>query len=717
LNTQCRQFLRLSDQFVDLSFPIGQTRGSGNQYLVNAVASPAIAYLSTLWLILKYPSLFQASRLACLLLLTVGQVAHAQPTLSRSVPASLISGVPTEVTIHGGKLTGTLTLWSPLGLKIEAIKPAEDQKTVTCKITADAGQAVGVVAILAANAAGISEPLLIMIDDLPPIADNADNHSPEKAQPISAANVVHGRSDGVVADYYLLPLEAGQKISIEVVAQRISSAMDPIVTLLDPAGRELVTADDSQGLGADCRFQFTCTSPGDHLLKIRDSRHQSGGSYSLRIGDFPIITSTFPLGGRLGATNRFKFTGLSATDAQPVILQVPESTSSRRLAVSAKSVDGKSSSMVLLATSDLPESIESEPNNQLDQGTPVTVPCAVNGVFQNAADSDCYEFAVTASQRLDFTSFGRSLGTPAYAFMQLFDEQGKQVAESAVTDADELTLTYTPPQDGMLRLVVHDLINRGGTEYAYRVEIRSGPDFSLTLKQEKGTLLKFKVPASGGYFSLKVQSQRRGYEGPIRLELENADPRFQLYHAVIPAKSNEVTLHFVTPVDFKPAEFTSLRIVGLADVEGRELRQVMHTEATLKANFAHMVYPHHSLDGYLSVVATAAQEPFFTTSSEQEAAIFTQGTEQSEYVFTIKRLQEDFKDPLTVLTAGLPTGFTAAVKPEKDKYTVTIKGDKSAPLGETEIRFLSIGKYKGRAQTDLLAVPFRVVAAETKEGN
>jgi len=645
------------------------------------------------------------------------QTAQAQPSLTKGIPSSLIPGTTTEVTFHGSKLADPLTLWSPLGLSIEEIQPSDDQKSVTCKINTPVGQAVGVIAIVAANTAGISEPLLLMIDDLPPVVDNGTNHSLEKAQTISPAAVVHGHSEGIRADYYRLPLEAGQKISVEVVAQRIDSSMDQIVRVLDLEGHTLAEADDAQGLGADCRFQFTCDQQGDYFLEIRDSGYLAGGAYALRIGDFPIVTSTFPLGGRFGATNRFKFTGISAADAKPVILHVPEVNVGEHLTVNVKAVDGHFSSMVTLATSDLPEAIESEPNDQLAQGNSITVPCAVNGVFQNAPDTDCYEFAATALQRLDFTSYGRSLGTPAYAFLQLYDEKNNLVAASAVTDADELTLTYTPKQDGMLQLLVRDLVNRGGVEYAYRVEIRSGPDFSLALKQEKGAALKFSVPTNGGIFSLNVQSQRHGYAGPIRLTLLNADSRLKLYNAVIPAQANEVTLYVATPDNLEPGEFHALRIVGHADIGGREVRRTMHTESTLRAKLPRMLYPHYLLDGYLSLVATAAQEPFFSTTSQQAAVIFTQGTEQCEYVFSIERLQKEFKAALTVLTEGLPAGFKATVKSEKDKYNVTITGDKNALLGETQIRFVSIGKHKGHGLVDVQVVPVRVIAAEAEKGS
>jgi len=648
--------------------------------------------------------------------MTIGPLANAQPSLTKIAPASFEPGKTIEVTFHGAKLTSPLMLWSPAELKIEDIKVAEDQKSTTCKIAVPAEQPIGVVAIVAASATGISEPLLCWIDDLPLAADGGKNHNLQQAQAIAAATVVHGRSDGVQADYFRLPLEAGQVLSVEVVAQRIASKMDPVVRLLDATGKEIFAADDSLGIGADCRFQFTCEQAGEYVLEVRDNRYQAGGAYYLRVGDFPIITSPFPLGARLGATNRIKFTGLSAENAEAVILRVPDTPAAAKLAVSAQAVGGKSSAAALLAISELPEAIEAEPNDEVDQSRVVTIPCAVNGVFQSAQDRDCYEFAAIKGQRIDITSGGRSLGSPAYAYMQLFDEQGKLLKETAVTDAEEFKLTHTPESDGMLRLVVRDLMYRGGNEFAYRAEIRTGPGFGLSLKQEKGTAVKYAVPASGSAFVLKVQAQRRGYDGPIKLALLDADTQIELHRATIPAKANEVAMQVVTPANLEPGKFQALRVVGTANINGRTVRQMMSTESVLRAKLPQMLYPDHLLEGYVSLVATAPQDPFYTTGSEQKEAIFTQGVEQCEYVFTVDRKQEDFKAAVTVFVEGLPEGFQAAVTNEADSYKVAIKGDKNAAVGEHKISLLSIGYHKGRGQTARQEIPLRIVTAETKEG-
>ncbi|MEO2045147.1 MAG: hypothetical protein ABGX16_01065, partial [Pirellulales bacterium] len=611
--------------------------------------------------------------------------ALGQPSLSGPTPGGLVPGKSQELVLQGDKLVPPLTLWSAANLAFEQIEPAADHKSVKCRVTPRKGDAVGIVAIVAANASGASNPLLLMIDDLASVADHGNNHSIGQAQVVATPVAVDGKCNGNRPDYYRFPAHQEQQISLEVVAGRLGSSMDPLVRLLDCDGNEMKMEDDSPGLSGDCRFQYLFSTAGDYIIEISDSRHQAGGVYRLRIGDFPIITAPLPLGGRLGSTAQFRFTDR----AQPTIVRLPDSVPSGRLGISVKRPDGAASAMTTIAVSDLPERVEKEPNNRLTEATQVTLPCAVSGIFQTSHDRDHYEFVSVQGQRVDFTGYGHTFGTPAYPMLQLFNADNKLVAESKVTDSDELKLSYNIPAKGTYRLAVHDLLNRGGVEFAYRVEMQSGPDFSLVFKHDGKT--KFNLPHQDSAFALVVQAQRRGYDGPIRIELETAESGIKIYNDTIAAKTNEVKLHLTLPRKWSEGDFHALRFVGFADRDGRKIRRIVRTESTLRAQIPQLLTPFHWHDGLILVTTAAQLESFFTTQSEQKLVTFTQGAKQSDYSFTLVRKQAAFKGQLAVYTEGLPPGFQASVKTEKNKITVTIAGDPSATVGETRLQFVSIG--------------------------
>src|SRR5207253_1287833 len=105
--------------------------------------------------------------------------------------------------------------------------------------------------------AGISNLRLVMVDDLPSVADNGANKTVETAQAISLPVSIDGACEPESFDYYKFQGVAGQKITVEVVARRLGYPLDPVVRLMDGGGRELAYSDDAAGIGADCRFAYT----------------------------------------------------------------------------------------------------------------------------------------------------------------------------------------------------------------------------------------------------------------------------------------------------------------------------------------------------------------------------------------------------------------------------------------------------------------------------
>ena len=143
--------------------------------------------------------------------------------------------------------------------------------------------------------------------------------------------------------------------------------------------------------------------------------------------------------------------------------------------------------MTVAAVDSLTEQLESEPNNETGQATAATFPGAVSGGLQAAGDEDYYLFAGKQGQVLNFQSLTRSLGSAAYVQLKLLDADGKQLAATSVSDADELSLRYSIPADANYQLVVSDLLRRGGPNYVYRVSATLGNSFSLSLKNDKAT--------------------------------------------------------------------------------------------------------------------------------------------------------------------------------------------------------------------------------------
>ena len=117
--------------------------------------------------------------------------AFAQPSLSHVAPGAISPGKTTEVVLHGAKLDGTLRVWTsfPAQVEMAAGDPKQkDRKEVVCKVTLAAGAPVGIGGIAVSTAAGMSDVVYLMVDDLPSVADSGNNHAAGSPQEIDAAN-------------------------------------------------------------------------------------------------------------------------------------------------------------------------------------------------------------------------------------------------------------------------------------------------------------------------------------------------------------------------------------------------------------------------------------------------------------------------------------------------------------------------------------------------
>ena len=648
---------------------------------------------------------------ALVLLLTLGPDTMAQPTLSRMTPSAVGAGKPAEVTLFGAKLDWPLQVWSSLPGKIELIAPKDSKQNdrIQCKITLDAGVPVGIGGIAVGNKMGVSDILLVMVDDLTTVVDNGKNHSWQAAQSVNQPAAIDGVCEGKQFDYYKVAVKKGQRLSVEVVAARLNSKMDPVLRILDTSGQERLAVDDDLGLGADCRLGLTASEDTEYLIEVGDNKYLAGNRYRLRIGDFPMVTTPYPLGGRLGSTVEFDFAGLATEGLQPLLVKIPSHANSDRLPVAIKYPDGKSSAMAVMAVSDLPEETESEPNDDRSQATKVTVPCALNGYLQKQADQDHFQFVATKGERLTFRAITRSLGSPTYLVMQLFKADGGKLAETKVGDTDEWNMTHTFAADGTYFVKVEDLLHRGGLEYAYHVQVQSGPSFALTIKNDKATKNRFRVGKGTGAFTLNVQCARNGFDGPVTLGLEQPIAGIRMLHNVIGAKGKDANVVLAVSSELQEGDLKVCRLVGTGIINGRTVTVPVRNIDWLRTQLTSLQYPPGWQDGRIYVVGGPTATPFFQTSVSTPVAYLSPVTQELKLTLTLARKHKDFKGALRISMDGLPSEISAAVKQEKDQYHVTLKGSPAMQEGQHALHITSFGDLKGQGQIEVDDVVVQVV--------
>jgi hypothetical protein len=635
----------------------------------------------------------------------IPSTALAQPGLTHLTPGAIAPGKTTELTLYGTKLNAPLRVWTSFPAQVEFAASDSSKKDATqasCNLTLGAGVPLGIGGIAVATADGATDVVYLMIDDLPSISDSGNNHTPSQPQHISLPAAIDGQCDGTLADYYRFEAKAGERISCEIVGTRLGWDFDSLVRVLDAAGNELLLADDDTATGADTRFVFASPADGQYLLELRDNRYKPGGRYRLRLGDFPLVSTTSPLVAQRGSPTELSFRGPLVDAAQPLtILPLGNESSPDTFGLTAKSTNRQASSWATLGITDLPVCVES-PYSANSKATRINVPCLATGTLGFPRQRDLFEFDATKGQSLRVRAITRSNGSPAILSLRILDKAGKQIAESPVTESDEPVLSFTPPADGTYNLAIEELAGRGGTDFVYAVECKTGLQFSLLLKNDKNNRLRYSLSA-GGAFYLDVQCQRAGYDGPITLALDSQRPGWQVFNNVIATKANEVRMYIVPPLDLAAGELTDLRVVGRAESSGHEITATMSTTVPLRLARPQMPYPPRWHDGAIFVSGQSAKPGFFNVASKATSIDLPRSGGQTQFTLAFERTDPKFKDtPLTILPLGLPSGVTAEIKRNgngpKEAYDINLKGTKDLADGQHTFRYFAYAELAGQGR-------------------
>ncbi len=132
------------------------------------------------------------------------------------------------------------------------------------------------------------------VDVLAECLEKEPNNQQDRAQQVSLPIIVNGRIDGRDdCDVFAFQARAGDTLVAEVLARRLGSPLDAILTLTDAAGKVLLANDDHEDKAAglvthhaDSRLSTTLPADGAYFVYLADAQHKGGPAwaYRLRLG-------------------------------------------------------------------------------------------------------------------------------------------------------------------------------------------------------------------------------------------------------------------------------------------------------------------------------------------------------------------------------------------------------------------------------------------------
>ncbi|HQU42409.1 MAG TPA: PPC domain-containing protein, partial [Pirellulales bacterium] len=326
---------------------------------------------------------------------------------------------------------------------------------------------------------GAAASMKFVVGDLPEIVEQEIDGGPlpvQVALPVTINGRIFPRED---VDDWTFPAKAGEPIRAEVLSSRLGYPLEARLVLYDQAGKPL--AEDVGSLAGDACLRTTIPADGTYRLRIHDVNF--GGLqhyvYRLNLTRGPYIERVYPLGARRGSTVRLELDG-QGLPPEGVELAVPVDAPSWYTA--RLPLCGNESNPVHLETDDLPEILESEPNDAPQQAATIGAPAIANGRIAMPGDRDYWAFNAKARDVFDVAVSAARLGAPLDAVLVMEDAAGKELsrAEESPGSQSDCRLRFTAPADGLYYARVGDrFASRGGRAFAYRLRITPAtvPDF------------------------------------------------------------------------------------------------------------------------------------------------------------------------------------------------------------------------------------------------
>lgn len=527
------------------------------------------------------------------------------PVLARVLPVALAPGSRTVVEVVGERLDGLHAILAPAGVSLVRVH-AVDAKTARLELEAAPDAPWGEFAFHVLATAGLSNPRLMRIAPWQQQVESEENNGRQKANVIPIPCGVSGVLTAEDRDWFSFAASAGQQIVFDVAARRIGSALLPVITLVDEAGRELAhSLVRARGVAPDARLVYRFERSGTYYLRLQDLSYQGAefAAYHLMAGEVPYAEAMFPLGGRRGTRVELVFSGGSLTKPLVHAFDLPGDAPWLRRRFDLPYGDAWLSAPAWFAAGDLPELAAVEPE-AAGEAQRIAPPAVINGRLERPGDRDAFVFRASAGNRLLLRLTAQRLGSPVDGVLSLFDSEGNELAliddrdpvprdgpvvrlAQPVAQVDDPQFDFMVPNDGDYTLTVEDRNLCGGEAYVYRLELAPPPaDFELLVQPTVAQPVPGRQPAQpqpaqrvltayegsgtgsltldrGGSGALLVRAVRDGYAGAIAVNVVDLPTGVEATPATIPAGESDAVVNLVADFD-APSTARFCRVLGRA---------------------------------------------------------------------------------------------------------------------------------------------------------
>jgi len=565
------------------------------------------------------------------------------PDLVRLNPPAVQAGQTANVALYGSGLEELTELrFTHDGIRAERVtkppaefftrpQPAGSSFTVTVAKNTPPGtyeaRAVSYLGISTARA------FVVAPADSREVPEQGNHATRDSAMSIEVNSVISGSVASRGIDWYRFRTKAGQRVLLEIHAERIDSRLDGLLIAYDTEGRELSRNRDTYG--RDPFLEVGDEVDREYFLAVSDILYRGGDEYfyRLKISDRPHIDLIDPPAGEPGSTGTYTLYGRN----------LPDSRLSESVEISGHRLESVQVKITLPEVASTPETFHpGQPRQGMLRGfdyryrdsnvirvgfatAPVVpeltgqdmqrvdVPCEISAGFDRTNDEDVFRFRTQKDRIYCVEAIADRMGSPVDVYLVLHKvttaPDGAE-ALTAVTDNDDMpsffridgknsinpdtsdaAVVFTSDHDGDYQVTVVNQFGSGGVTARYRLAIRQPvPDFDLLATFERplptGRTGYSVTPTlrRGATAGIRIVAPRQdGFDGDIVITAEDLPPGVTATPLTLTGRTDRGLLVLSAGPD-ADSWAGRICIIGRAQADGQELVR--------EARFAALVWGH-----------------------------------------------------------------------------------------------------------------------------
>src|SRR5258706_5550485 len=209
--------------------------------------------------------------------------AQPVPMIADASPIYLRQGESREVALNGQNLSAATAalIAQGRGVTIALMAKEKADAPVRLKLAAPADAPLGDREMRLVTPSGVTQPVIVTVGQYPLVMEKAGStlESPQTAQlPARLAGKIGGAGE---VDFFRFEAKKGQHLIFDVHAVRTGSALEPVLSIQDAAGRELRIITEYHG--GDPMLICDVPADGAYVLEVPDFQSSARVEYAYHI--------------------------------------------------------------------------------------------------------------------------------------------------------------------------------------------------------------------------------------------------------------------------------------------------------------------------------------------------------------------------------------------------------------------------------------------------